>query len=277
MKNKFMTGIIQKINFFKRRLNFFDYTVLFLLISVLVFFIYNRLQRQETWVNVRVAVENVDWWYPGSDPAYWYFEDVKAGDSVKNSLGKEVAQVINVENYDLGGYSRLIYVDLKLKVDFNKKKNQYLYEFKPLVVGSSLSLNFPREQLRGLVISIGEKAVEYSSKTIKVKMRGIEPFLAENIVVGTKSYDINGEVIAEILDVKSNFTSSYDFSDIRAKKIKVYDPEFYDLEITLKIKTFKELGLDFYINKAVVKIGAKIWFQFTDFALEDTRIIEIIN
>lgn len=277
MKNKFMIDIIQKINFFKRRLNFFDYAVLFVLISILVFFIYNRLQRQETWINVRVSVENADWWYHGDAPAYWYLNDIKTGDAIKNSLGQEVAKVTNVENYDLGGYSRLIYVDLKLKVDFDQKKNQYLYEFKPLVVGSSLAVNFSNQQLKGLVISIGDKEIEYTDKTIKVEMRNIAPSLAEKVIIGTKSYDINGNVTAEILDVKKNIASNYNFSDIRAQKIKVFDPEYRDLEVTLRVKTFRELDRDFYINKAVLKIGARIWFQFTDFALEDTKIIEIID
>lgn len=272
-----MISIIQKINFFKRRLNFFDYIVLFLLISVLGFFIYNRLQRQETWIKVRVSIENADWWYHGDAPAYWYLNNLKVGDSIKNSLGQEVAQVINIENYDLGGYSRLIYVDLKLKVDFDQKKDQYLYEFKPLVVGSSLVMNFSKQQLRGLVISLGEEEIEYSYKTVKVEVKSVLPSLAEKVVIGAKSYDASGEVTAEILDVKSEFTSYYDFSDIRAKKILVYDPEFRDLEVTLRIKTFRKLDRDFYINKAVLKVGNKIWFQFEDFALEDTRIIEIIN
>lgn len=272
-----MPDIIQKINHFKRKLNFFDYIIIFLLFVVIAFFAYSRLQRNSTLVNVRVSIENLDWWYQGIPPSYWYLADLKKGEALTNSFGKKIAEVVNVDNYDLGGYSRAIYVDLKMEVDFDKKKNQYLYEFKPLVTGSSLVMNFANQQLRGIVISVGEEEIEYFYKTIKVEVRDVEPSLADKVLVGVKSYDTNGEVIAEILDAKKTLTSYYTFSDIRAKKIEVVDPEFRDLEIVLKVKSFRELDREFYINKAVLKIGAKIWFQFEDFALEDTKIIEIVD
>lgn len=276
MKNPIL-GIIQKINIFKKRLNFFDYAVLILLVAVLAFFIYNRLQRKSTWVNVRLSVENTDWWYQGAAPPYWYLYDLKVGDVINNSLGQKVAEVTNVDNYDLGGYSRLIYVDLKIEVDFDKKKNQYLYEFKPLVVGSSLTMNFADQQLKGLVIGIGDEEMAYFDKTIKVEIKRTNPALADKVIAGIKSYDDNDQVIAEILNVKNSIAADYEFSDIRGKNILVYDPDYRDLEIVLKIKCFRALDRDFYINKAAIKVGNQIWFQFADFSLEDTKIIEIID
>lgn len=272
-----MIGIIQKINFFKRRLNFFDYVSFLLLIFILFFLTYSRLQRRSTWINVRLSVENVDWWYMGSSPAYWYVSNLQVGDLIKDSLGNPVVEVINIDNYDLGAYFRNIYVDLKVKVDFNKNKNQYFYEFRPLVVGSSLTLNFDKEQLRGLVIQVDEQEMKYFYKTIKVEKKLVNPSLANQVSAGLKSYDSNGEVVAEIIEVKNEIASSYEFSDIRGRAILVYDPEFRDLEVVLRIKCFREFDRDFYINKAVVKVDTKIWFQFADFALEDTTIIEIID
>jgi hypothetical protein len=69
--------------------------------------------------------------------------DLAVGDQAKDSFGQTVAEVVNIDNYDQGGPYRMIFVDLKLRVDFDKNKNQYLYEFKPLSVGSSLIINFP--------------------------------------------------------------------------------------------------------------------------------------
>jgi len=272
-----MIRIIQKIKFLKRRLNFFDLVVFFILFLVLIFLAYNRLQRQSTWVNVRLSVENTDWWYKGSSPAYWYINDLEVGDSVKNSLGNPIVEVINIDNYDMGGYYRDIYVDLKVKVDFNKKKNQYSYEFKPLIVGSSLTLNFDKEQLKGLVVKIDEKEMEYFYKTIKVEKKFAYPNLADQVVVGSKSYDSNGNLFAEILDVKKQVATNYEFSDLRGQNILVRNPDYRDLEVVLKIKCFKDVDREFYINKTVIKIDSRIWVQFQNFALEDARIIEIID
>jgi len=281
-KKVLIASIIQKINLFKRRLNFFDIMIIFLLLVVLVFFIYNRLQRNSIWTDIRISVENTDWWYEGSPPNYWYAGNLKVGDIVTNSFGNKVAEIVNIDNYDLGGPYRTIYVDLRIKTDFDKNKNQYLYEFKPLVVGSSLSLNFAKEQLKGLVVKIGNEEIKYSYKTIKVVIKNdketeILPSLADKIHIGDKSYDTKGDLIAEIISVKSKIASYYEFSDIRGKNIEVYDPDYRDLEITLKIKSFEGLNRNFYINDAVLKIGTLVWFQFPEYALENARIIEIID
>ncbi len=257
-------------------MNFFDIFVIFALCLVLGFFIYNRLQRKSTWVNVRLSVENTDWWYKGYSPAYWYANDLKVGDTIKDSLGHPLAEVVNIDNYDLGAFYRDIYVDLKLRVDFDKTKNQYAYEFKPLVVGSSLTLNFAKEQLKGLVIKVDEEEMQYFYKTIKVERKLVHPNVADQFIVGLKSYDANGNLVAEILAVKKQIATDYEFSDIRGQNVLVQRPDYRDLEVTLKIKCFKDLDREFFINKTVIKIDSKIWIQFADFALEDARIIEVL-
>lgn len=269
--------IIQKIKTLKRKLNFFDFVVLFSLLAILGFFIYNRLQRQSTWVDIRLSVENPDWWYRGSPPNYWYVKNLKVGDSLNDSFGNKVVEVTNIDNYDNYGPYRDIYVDLKVQVDYDKKKNQYLYEFKPLVTGSAMLFNFAEGQLRGLVIGIGEQKQDYFYKTIKVEKKKIPPSLAEKIKEGVKSYDLKGNLIAEVLAVKNNVNSYYEFSDLRGKNVEVYDPKFRDVEVTLRIRSFSELGLNFYINEAALKVGNTIWFQFPEFSLEDMRIIELID
>lgn len=276
-KVAFMIRIIQKIKFLKSRLNFFDLAIFFTLLIVLIFFTYNRLQRKSTWINIRVSVENTDWWYRGSPPAYWYVNDLKVGDFIKDSLGNPIVEVINIDNYDLGAYYRDIYVDLKVKVDFDKNKNQYFYEFKPLVVGSSLTLNFDKEQLKGLVVKVDEQEMEYFYKTIRVEKKIVHPSLANQIVAGLKSYDVKGDLVAEILEIKNRVATSYEFSDIRGQNILVNDPDYRDLELVLRVKCFKDLDREFYINKTVIKIGSMIWIQFADFALEDARIIEVMD
>lgn len=272
-----MTRIIQKLPFFRVKLNAFDFLFLSLLLLILGFFVYNRLQRKVTWVNVRIAVENSDWWYKGLSPSYWYAKDLSVGDSLIDSFGNMAVEVAGIDNYDAGGPYRDIYVDLKVRADYDKKKNQYLYEFKPLVVGSSLLFNFPESQLRGLVVRVGEQKESYSYKIIRVEKKFIMPSLAEKIQIGEKILDAQGNEVAEILEVKNNTSSYYEFSDQRGKKIEVYDPEYRDVEVTLKIKSFSEFGIDYYVNKAAVKVGNAIWFQFSEFALEDAKILEIIE
>lgn len=274
--------IIQKSKFFISKFNFFDYLVIFLLILALSFFIYNRLRRQSVWTNVRLSVENVDWWYGNdSPPKFWYVNTLEVGDEVKDSFGQKIAEVINIDNYDQGGPYRMIFVDLKVKVDFDKNKNQYLYEFKPLTIGSSLILNFPENQLRGLVVQVGEDDIDYFFKTIKVVNQGVQrkvlKAVADQVAVGDRVYDLDGNVMAEILEVKKEISNWYEYSDVRGEMIEIYNPDYRDLEIVLKVKAFSNLDRVFYINNTVLKVGSKIWFQFKDYAIEDATIIEIID
>jgi len=277
-KKSLISRIIQNMKVFISKLNFFDYLVFFLLFLVLLFFIYNRLQRRVVWTNVRIAVENVDWWYgSGAPPRYWYANDLAVGDQAKDSFGQTVAEVVNIDNYDQGGPYRMIFVDLKLRVDFDKNKNQYLYEFKPLSVGSSLIINFPQHQLRGIIVQTGADEIDYFFKTIKITKQRISNFVADEADVGYKVYDAQGNLVAEILDFTKSTNSYYEYSDIRGQKIKVTDPDYSDLDIVLKVKAFNTLDRDFYINNTVLKVGSKIWLQFKDYAIEDAQIIEIVD
>jgi len=277
-KKSLISRIIQNMKVFISKLNFFDYLVFFLLFLVLLFFIYNRLQRRVVWTNVRIAVENVDWWYgSGAPPRYWYANDLAVGDQAKDSFGQTVAEVVNIDNYDQGGPYRMIFVDLKLRVDFDKNKNQYLYEFKPLSVGSSLIINFPQHQLRGIIVQTGADEIDYFFKTIRVVKNGVYKPIDDQIKEGDKAYDSSGNVVAEIIEVKKAVTNFYTFSDIRGEMIKTFNPDYSDLDIVLKVKAFNTLDRDFYINNTVLKVGSKIWLQFKDYAIEDAQIIEIVD
>lgn len=277
-KKSIISRIIQKSRFFITRFNFFDYLVIFLIFLVLGFFIYNRLRRQSVWTNVRLSIENVDWWYGGGTlPKYWYANSLEVGNEVKDSFGQKIAEVINIDNYDQGGPYRMIFVDLKVKVDFDKNKNQYLYEFKPLTVGSSLILNFPESQLRGLVVKVGEENINYFFKKIKVVKKGVLKVIANQIAVGDKIYDLDGNLIAEILEINKEVSSWYEFSDIRGETIKAYNPDYLDLELLLKIKAFNSLNRDYYVNNTVLKLDSKIWLQFAEVPIEDATITEIID
>ena len=271
-----MRHIIQEIKTIAKKFNIFDYLVLSLVLIALAFLAYQRLQRQSTWVNVRLSVENLDWWYgSGQPPQYWYAAELQAGDQILNSTGEPVVEIVDIENYDDGGPYRLIYVDLKMKVDCNKMTQQYLYEFKPLVAGGSLVLNFPQQQLRGLVVSVGEVGPVYVDQTVRVEVKEVPAEVAELVMVGSQAFGRDGELVAEIIDLQSSLASEYEFSDIRGQKIETFDPDYRDLQVTLRVRSFETLDRQFYVNGAVLKAGAEIWFQFPDFALEEATIVAV--
>lgn len=240
-------------------------------------FVYNRLQKKEEWIDVRMFVTHDNYWFSGSPPSYWYADGLEVGDVAYDSFGSKVAKVVNIDNYDKGGPSRNIFVDLKLRVDYDKKRNIFLYEYKPLDVGAVKEFDFLDQKLKGVLIQIGGDTIQYKDKLVKLKLKGIIPEVANKFVIGKKAFDVDGVEIAEIIDIKTINTSYYEYSDIRGEKILIEDPDYRDAEITLKLMTFREKDLDFFVDMAVVKVGSKIWIQFDDVAIEDGQIIEIIE
>lgn len=272
----------------KARVNFFDLLILFLLLLTVGFFIYQRLQRQSTWVQVRLSVENPDWWYRGSSPNYWYAQDLQVGDVINDGLGNKMVEIVGVDNYDNYGPYRDIYVDLLLRVDYNKKRQQYLYEFKPLVVGSALLFNFSNYQLRGTVIGMGSLPIHYFERTVKLELKYAQqvhksnPFFvtaatAAQIKAGQQAYDALGNVVAEIIEVRKHPAAYYEFSNVLGHNVLVTNPDFYDVELVVKLKAFEAFGVDYFVNKAALKVGNGIWLQFPEFALDDMRIIELFD
>jgi len=268
-KSRILSNIIHKIRIF-------DLLIFTAILIVLASLIYSRIQRKSRWINIRLSVQNYDWWYQSLPPSYWYASSLKAGDFANDSLGSKTAEVVNVDNYDFGNINRTIYFDMKVKAVFDKRRQQYLYEFKPLVIGSAVSFNFPGEKVVGLVIKLEDIEIPYFYKTITIQKRVI-PQLADKIKIGDKSYDANNNLVAEVINIKKEYSSNYEFSDIRGQIIKVYNKAFRDAEITLKIKAFRALDRDYFVIPAPIKIGSQVRVEFPEYSLEEFVITQILN
>lgn len=277
---KSITRIIHKFNYF-------DFLLLFAIVLIAAFLLNNRLQNKNTTVNVRISVENSDWWYQGSPPRIWYATDLKKGDIAKDSFGNSSAEILNIENYDNGGPYRNIYIDLKVSAQYNKRQDKYFFQYKPITVGSFLTLSFSKNQIQGIVIKMADKEIDYKYKTVKMRkgfansdqgyIDATRTDVANNYRIGDKSYDNNNNIVAEIVDLKSQIESYYEYSDIRGENIKVFNPDFRDVELTVKLKTHSESGLDLFVNNTPIKTGSKIWIQFPKYSLENYEIVEILN
>lgn len=276
MKN-FLKRLINSIKVIIQRLNFFDILTFLALLIVLVILLKNYFQKKAEWIDLRLLVQNADWWYKGEKPAFWYAGDLAEGDVAYDSFGNEVAKINSIENYDLGEDGRAIYANLRVKANFDKKRQQYFYEFKPLLVGAGVIFNFDQEQLRGLVIGLGKNAtgVQVEEKTVKLRINLILPELADQVQVGVRVLDGSKKVIAEILAVDNQMAQYYDFSDIRGQKILIYDPAYRLLFIDLKMKAFRAFDEYYYVDGTPLKVGQLFDLHFANFVLSNVEIIAV--
>lgn len=270
------------MNFFKKnikrlRLNIFDTLVVLIILAIIATLLYLRTTKVSQWINIRLTIANEDWWWEGQAPQYWYADSLKSGIVSYNSWGEKVAEITDVESFDIGDYRRRLYIDIRLKGSFDKKRQIYLYNYQPLQIGKTLDLTFGKNNIKGLVTYIGDSPLQYTEKQIEVKIYQVRNSLAFSYTKGLEMKDSAGRILAVIEQIDTQPASMYQFSDLRGMMIRVVNPDYQDVTLKMTIKTFTSGSGTYFIDRAAVKIGEIIWFQFPDTLVKEAVITKIFE
>ncbi len=266
---------VKKIGF-----NIFDIGVLLVILLIIAAFFWIRASREDLWIDVKLVVSNDDWWWEGSPPQWWFAEGLKVGDKAKNTFGKEIGEITDIINFDVGEYRRRIFVDLKLKGSFDKRRGVYLFSYQPIQVGKPLDLNFGKYNLRGIVtyVEIADFENFYKDKVIEVEVSSIPSWLVDSYREGLEMKDSRGRVLAKVLSVSKKPSKAIEVVEIVSQKeIKYPGNLFYDAYLKMQIKTFESNGVDYFVDRAAIKVGNIICFQFRDTLVANAKIIKIIQ
>jgi len=272
-----MQSIIHKIKKFKfKKVHYFDLVVILIILVILSIFLYNRFTKKSVWIDARILVSDGELWWGGDEPPYWFLDDLKSGMVATNSFGEEVAEVVNAEIFSIGDIYKNAYVDIKLKVSYDKNRQIYLYNFQPIQKGKPIDLTFGSNNVSGLIMSLNSEPEDRFEKKIKVKMQHLEGWLADSYKVGMEMKDSNGRSLARI--------DSVDLENSRLSKVIFLDDELYydkgqfkDVILEISLVTFKDIeGYYRFIDGAPIKIGNEIWFHFPEIVYK-AKIMEIIE
>lgn len=274
--------IIPKFHFFqakkykgKKTLNIvflFDLVVVVFLLSISGAYLYNKFTKKSTWVNVRLVVSNDAWWWHGEKPSNWLVDELSPGLASYNSFGDEVATIEDVEIFSLGGPTRMTYLDLKMKVSYDKKRKIYLYNYQPLQKGKPLDLTFGKTSVLGLVTGLDSDPEERIQKKIKVRMQYLEEWQAKSYEVGMQWNDSKGQMLARIDDIKVQDTNMYNLTFIN-NGIQKNGVLFKDVYMDITVTAIKGRDGEFrFVDGATLKIGEEIWFHFPTI-VANTQII----
>jgi hypothetical protein len=270
---KFIASIIHKI----KKLSILDWLIIAGVCVVFGFLLSNRLTKKEEWVSIKLKISYDTSWLSRTSPPYWYMQGLTKGQSAYNSFGQKIAEVVSIENYDQGSTSRLIYIDLMLRVSYSKKQHIYLYNYQPLQIGNQIDLTFNQYNVRGIVTYIGSNTIQYKDKEIEVKLLSEFPWQADSYKEGLRMTDVSGTTVAQILSVAvaDATLSQLQFADGRV--IMINNPNDIRKEVTLrlKIKTFTFAGVSYFIDGAAIKIGETIWFEFQNTVVKNAYITRI--
>jgi len=273
MKKNFIVHIIHKI----KKLTLLDWIVCAVLLGIFGFFLLNRFAKQEQWIDVRLKVSGDEWWWNPGYPDNWYGLGLFKGQSSYNTMGKKIAEIQSIENYDVGGPRRLIFIDLNVLATRNKKTQIYTFNYQTLQIGKPLDLTFGKYNLRGLVTYIGSNTISYGTTELEIKLLSIYPWEANSYKEGIVMKDLAGNVVATITQVNITDSQLLELRDQYGKlfTIPASNNVYKDVTLRVTLKTYRLNGVPYYIDGSAIKVGNHIGIEFEQTAIKNGVISRI--
>jgi hypothetical protein len=262
----------------KFRVNFFDIAILALIIITIGSLLWIRISRKTNWVTVRMVISNDEWWWEGSPPQWWYTENLTSGLTAKNSIGETIAEITTVENFDVGAYRRRAYLDIKLKGSYDGQRGIYVFNYQPIQVGKPLELTFGKQNVRGIITYINNGPQVYIPRTIMVKLTAVSPEVANSFKQGLEMKDSEGRILATIQNVSITPSQATEVVQLGEKTQKKFSGHLYkDVVARIQIQTFESGGVSYFVDRAAIKIGETISFQFPQTVVKEAEILSVID
>lgn len=262
----------------KHHIHAFDIFVAFIILMIVGSLIWVRISRKSQWISLRLVLSNDELWWEGAPPQWWYVESLEKGQTSKNSLGETIAEITDVQIFDAGAYRRRAFVDIRVKGSYDTKRQVYLYNYQPLQIGKSLDFTFGKNNVHGLVTYIDTEFQTYTPRIIEVRISAIRPWIATSYTKGLEMKDSTGRQLAKILSVDISPSQAKEVVEYYANAEQHYlSNEFYDVTLQLQVQTYESEHISYFIDRAAIKIGERIWFQFPQTAIREATIIKVIE
>lgn len=269
---------------FLRRLTVFDWLVVFVVLFGLVFlalFVF----KEEKWVEVEVKISRPEWWWETKSPPSWLVDRIEKGDEQYDNLGRKVAEVLEIKSW--GSETKRTYLILNLKAEVDRRKKKLKFNHRPLEVGKPIELELGGVGAEGVVTFIEgmPDARVWEEKIVEARLidyadvfpetLGVMPWKVEAIKIGDKMYDTQGGVVAEVLNKKVSPAEKI----VKTSDGRVFvrqDPIKKDVALTLKLKTFKEKGINYFLDDTAVKVDnlVPLFLSNIDIYPVITKIVE---
>jgi len=283
MKIGYFIKFLKKIS---RRLSVFDYLSIALIGGVIIalgLFFLRKVEVVE--IEVKIAPDSVFW--RGAMAPFWLANSINVGDGEFDGFGRKMVEVLDVRTFEGGGDAKYIYLKLNVKAVYDKKKRQFSFGGKPLGVGSPIKLRLSGGVMDGLVTYV--KGVPdtriWEDKIVEVRVNqwtdvfpetlGTMPWRVEAIKIGDQMKDGQGRVVAEILDKEVKPAEKIVVTN-DGRVLLRQDPIKKDLILRIKLKTFKQKGINYFLDDQKVKVSYSISLCLPEIDIwpEITRIIE---
>jgi len=274
MKDQF-TKLFQQL---REKVSVFDLALAIFLICFALFFFFFFYRKAE-YVNIRVKVTDQDVLYERTSPMSWYANQFRVGDVEKDTVGRIISEITNVESFNVEPNKKAVYLDLQVKAVYDSRTNTYTARGRKLIYGAPMRFNFDTITFDGYVSEYPgiDQELEFIQAKISVLGRNIEPDLARAVKVGDKIFNSNAHILAEVIEIDISPAEKVTQTD-RGDLLLRYDPLYKDIRLVLSVKTKIFQDEYFIFDNQALKIGQVIPLNFdkvslfliiTDFELAD--------
>lgn len=258
---------------FKKSITVYD-ILIFLLAFAFLFFLAFYFKERPTWVKAGIKISSPHWWSKDTIPPYWLADTIKIGDKEIGIFNQVVVQVEDVQVFETTKERKDVYLTVKLRANYNKRIDRYVYKGQPVEVGSPIELHLGKTFVQGLVTFVANKEEKLEEFVITGKVINKFPWEVENIKVGDKMKDGQERVIAEVIDRKIEL-ADYLTTDWQGNVYLRKRPDRRDAIFKIRIKA-SQRGSNFYFRQEQkLKIGEKLFLQFENGDLDYLSIMKI--
>jgi len=254
-----------------KKLGLFEMTLIgFGIISVITFGVI--LFRKTTYLTITVQVTEPNVLYTKDrNPPFWYAAMLKPGTIETDSLGIKNAEILGVRYYPTETTDKIVFIKLRIRSVYNKSKNQHSYKGKPLLVGSSIRVEFQNNIIDGIIVESDRLQSPYQEKTMFIRVKliylnavyketeGSPAYIANAINIGDSMQDSNGKTILTVMEKDVEPADRY-ITDNGALNV-VKDPLRKDIHLTLKITSQQINNDNYFLYTYKVKINQFILLE----------------
>lgn len=160
------------------------------------------------YVYAKVKLGQGLWWATTAKSAIWTVNALNKNDISRDLLGNPQAEILDRKYYRWYLNDQFdVYLQLKLKVSYNKKTGEYTYNRNNLSINSPIEIQFPKTYISGTVFALSDKPFndDYQEKIITLTKRNAYPFEFDSINIGDTYFD-GKDTIFEVLDKSESDT-----------------------------------------------------------------------
>lgn len=250
-----------------------------MVIGLGLLFIFFFVSQKERWVTAEIRI------IPESP--YWLADTLRKGDLQYNNLGRKIAEVVDIQNYQWFEEKKMVYLTVSLKAGYNSRTKKLTFNYRPLEIGKPIELEVGNVGFMGVITDLDNEKDhwEWQERIVEVRVSlwsgifpetlGLPSWRAEAIKVGDKMVDSQGRILAEVLEKNEKPAEKIVVTD-DGRVLLREDPLKKDVVLRAKLRTIQREGVSYFLDDIKIKVGSNILLALPEIDIlpEITKIIK---